>query len=259
MTPDVDDPWLLALGAAIADGKTVDWDAALRSAPDAERRVLVEGMRRVAELAAAHSAQPTGKWRHLLLYEKIGEGASGDVYRGWDPRLERDVAVKLLSRSAADVPVDEARHLARVRHANIVTVYGADRDGTQSGLWMEYLKGQTLDAIVRAAGPMSARETTGIALDLSHALSALHGAGLLHRDIKATNVMREVGGRIVLMDFSGAHARAHRGDAAARFSGTPLFMAPELFDGGAATPASDVYSLGCRWSSVPCSSRSSEC
>ena len=245
MTPDADDPWLLALGAAVADGKTIDWDAAERNAPDAERRALVERMRRVAELAAAHGAQPTGKWRHLLLYEKIGEGAFGAVYRGSDPQLDRDVAVKLLSRSGGEgAPIDEARHLARVRHGNIVTVYGADRDGGQSGLWMEYVKGQTLDAIVRATGPMSAREAIGVALDLTQALSALHGAGLLHRDVKATNVMREVGGRIVLMDFSGAHARARRVDPAGRFSGTPLFMAPELFDGGAATPASDVYSLG---------------
>jgi len=90
---------------------------------------------------------------------------------------------------------------------------------------------------------MSEREATGVALDLSHALSALHGAGLLHRDIKASNVMREVGGRIVLMDFSGAHAAADRADGTS-FSGTPLFMAPELFDSGPATAASDVYSLG---------------
>jgi Tol biopolymer transport system component len=245
MHPDADDPWLLDLGAAVSDGKAIDWDAALRSAPDAGRRQLVEQMRRVADLAAAHGEQPSGRWRHLLLFEKIGEGAFGAVYRGWDPQLERDVAVKLLSSSGGDgtSPIDEARHLARVRHRNIVTVHGADRDAGQTGLWMEYLKGQTLDAMVRASGPMSAREATAVALDLSHALSALHGAGLLHRDIKAANVMREVGGRIVLMDFSGAHAKTRGGDAD-RFSGTPLFMAPELFVGGTATPASDVYSLG---------------
>jgi len=245
MNPDADDPWLLALSEAVSDGKAVDWEAALRGAPDAEGRRLVEELRRVAGLAAAHGEPSSGRWRHLLLFEKIGEGAFGAVYRGWDPQLERDVAVKLLARTTGEgaTPIDEARLLARVRHANIVTVYGADRDAGQAGLWMEYLEGQTLDEIVRTTGPMSAREATGVGLDLSHALSALHGAGLLHRDIKATNVMREVGGRIVLMDFSGAQAAARRLDAG-RFSGTPLFMAPELFDGGIATPASDVYSLG---------------
>jgi Tol biopolymer transport system component len=245
MSPDADDPWLLALSAAVSDGKAIDWEAAARDAPDAACRAFVDDLRRVAALAAAHDGQPLGQWRHLGLLEKIGEGAFGTVYRGWDPQLEREVAVKLLSRSRGDVtsPIDEARNLARVRHANVVTVHGADRDAGQAGLWMEYLKGQTLADLVRASGPMSAREATGVALDLSHALSALHGAGLLHRDIKASNVMREVGGRIVLMDFSGAHATTPGTDARS-FSGTPLFMAPELFDSGTATPASDVYSLG---------------
>ena len=143
----------------------------------------------------------------------------------------------------AQSPLAEARHLARVRHANVVVVHGADQDDDQVGIWMEYIDGQTLAAMVRAAGPMSAREATGIGIDLCRALSALHAAGLLHRDIKAQNVMREVGGRIVLMDFSGAQA-TDPGAGREVFSGTPLYMAPELFDGGAATAASDVYSLG---------------
>ena len=90
---------------------------------------------------------------------------------------------------------------------------------------------------------MSAREVIGIGLDLCRALSALHAAGLLHRDIKAQNVMREVGGRIVLMDFSGVQALPPEQDTEV-FSGTPLYMAPELFDGRRATASSDVYSLG---------------
>ncbi len=246
MSPDADDPWLLALGAAVSDGKPIDWDAIVNEAPDGERRALVENMRRVADLAAPREERPVRRWRHLELHEQIGEGAFGTVYRGWDPALELEVAVKLLARSRGDdaSPIDEARHLARVRHGNVVLVYGADRDAGQAGLWMEYLKGQTLAEIVRATGPMSAREAIGVALDLSHALSALHGVGLLHRDIKASNVMREVGGRIVLMDFSGAHAATPPEGARPSFSGTPLFMAPELFQGGTATPASDVYSLG---------------
>ena len=140
-------------------------------------------------------------------------------------------------------PLEEARHLARVRHSNVVVVYGADRDGDEAGIWMEYIEGRTLAQMVRDAGPMSAREVTGIGLDLCRALAALHGAGLLHRDIKPHNVMREFGGRIVLMDFSGAEAVADDGGEAV-ISGTPLFMAPELFRNGAASLASEVYSLG---------------
>src|SRR4029450_10650161 len=79
--------------------------------------------------------------------------------------------------------------------------------------------------------------------DLCRALAALHGSGLMHRDIKPDNVMGEVGGRIVLMDLSGAKAVARDGSCAVT-SGTPLYMAPELLENGTASFASDVYSLG---------------
>ena len=250
-----EDAWLLALGSAVSDGAKVDWDAAERSAADPETQRVVQDMRRLADVVAAHRssneqpAEPPGsslarQWCDIVLFESIGAGAFGTVYRGWDPTLDREVAVKLLSETSADAssPLEEARHLARVRHANIVTVYGADRDGGEAGIWMEYIEGHTLAEMVRDAGPMSAREVTGIGLDLCRALAALHGAGLLHRDIKPHNVMREFGGRIVLMDFSGAQMLTER--RATVNSGTPLFMAPELFDKGSATVASEVYSLG---------------
>src|SRR4029453_15878597 len=118
-----------------------------------------------------------------------------------------------------------------------------DRDGVETGIWMEYIEGQTLARMVAGSGSLSARGVTGVGVDLCRALAALHGAGLLHRDIKAQNVMREVGGRIVLMDFSGARAiRPDSHDPVT--SGTPLYMAPEVLRDGTATIASDVYSLG---------------
>ena len=207
---------------------------------------LVAAHRQVEALATNDTPAASARhWQHLVLFEPVGEGAFGTVYRGWDPRLEREVAVKLLRKSPHNLhsPLTEARHLARVRHSNIVVVHGADQDDEQVGIWMEYIEGQTLAAMVRVAGPMSAREATGIGIDLCRALAALHAAGLLHRDIKAHNVMRELGGRIVLMDFSGAQALTSEHDAEV-FSGTPLYMSPELLEGAAATAASDVYSLG---------------
>ena len=108
---------------------------------------------------------------------------------------------------------------------------------------MEFIQGETLAAMVRDRGPMSAREVVGIGVDLCRALSALQGASLLHRDIKAHNVMREVGGRIVLMDFSGAWT-SEAGETPANLSGTPLYMAPELFENRPPSVASDIYSLG---------------
>jgi eukaryotic-like serine/threonine-protein kinase len=259
VTPD--DAWLIALGAAVSDGQPVDWDEAERLASDSEKREIVRNMRRLASVVSAHrsDAAASGEapelldtpvtarhWRHIVLFESIGAGAFGTVYRGWDPTLDRDVAVKLLPATAqtSESPLDEARNLARVHHSNVVVVYGADVADGEVGIWMEYIEGRTLAEIVRDSGPMSAREVTGIGIDLCRALAALHNGGLLHRDIKPHNVMREYGGRIVLMDFSGAQAVVPDGGATVT-SGTPLYMAPELFENGAAASfASDVYSLG---------------
>jgi len=259
MSGEPDDPDLIALGAAISDGARVDWDQVQKDAPTAETEQLVAGLRELASVVSAvrsttgaepepapeaNETSPAARWRHFVLFESVGIGAYGAVHRAWDSQVEREVAVKLLPRKTAGVaPLTEARNLARVRHANVVTVHGADQDDEHIGIWMEFIQGQTLAAMIRERGPMSAHEVTGIGADLCHALSALHAAGLLHRDIKPHNVMRETGGRIVLMDFSGA--RALGGDEqSGTFSGTPLFMAPELFDGRDATVATDIYSLG---------------
>ena len=128
-------------------------------------------------------------------------------------QLAREVAVKLLRRAPPAVVesavMEEGRLLARVRHPNVVTVYGADtRDGVV-GLWMEFISGRTLSEIVRSQGVFGPREATLIAVDVCRALAAVHAAGLVHGDIKAQNVMREAGGRIVLMDF-GAGTRSRR-------------------------------------------------
>ena len=259
MSDSPEEAWLIALAAAVSDGREVDWEEAERRPTTDEQKQLVQDLRRVAAIVQGHrtaealpdsQAPPNTEpgaatqWRHLVLFDCVGTGAFGSVYRGWDPQLDREVAVKLRPKvRQGAAPLDEARHLARIRHPNVVVVHGADEDDEMAGIWMEYIEGQTLAAIVRDRGPMSAREAAGIGLDLCSAVSAIHAAGLLHRDIKAHNVMREVGGRIVLMDFSGAHG-VTADVSTTMFSGTPLYMAPELFDGSAPSPASDVYSLG---------------
>lgn len=187
-------------------------------------------------------------WGHLVILERVGRGSFGTVYRARDTQLDRDVALKLLQPSRVSVSdrvLEEGRLLARIRHANVVTIHGAERLEGRVGLWMEFIRGLTLEEVLARQGPFGAREATLVALDLCRALAAIHGAGLLHRDVKAQNVMREQGGRIVLMDFgTGVNLRGPRPLPESPLAGTPLYLAPELFRGAEPTAQSDQYSLG---------------
>lgn len=243
-----------ALLESVADGDSLDWDA-LEAAADDDQRRLLRHLRVVASVAEVHRTVPVEhgapafaplmdvvaaghavpRWGHLLLLEKIGEGAFGEVYRARDPWLDREVALKLLRPRLADRAPDsrlvaEGRALARVRHPNVVTVYGADMHDGRAGLWMELVRGRTLAQIVAAQGPFGAAEAAVIGQEICRALSAVHAAGLVHRDVKAQNVMREAGGRLVLMDFGAGQ--------------TPLYLAPELLPDGGGTTAGDIYALG---------------
>jgi serine/threonine protein kinase len=271
------------VAGAMMDGAPIDWASAESKADDESMRRIVRELRVIAAIADVHGtsavssdslsvdAEPgnlpsgeqprdgaraespervQGTWGALRLLEKIGEGAFGSVYRAWDMRLDREVALKLLHREdtsrarEASAVIDEGRMLAQVRHPNVVTVHGADRSDGRVGVWMEFIHGQTLEQLLRERGAFGAAEATLIGRDVCRALSAVHRAGLLHRDIKAHNVMREHGGRIVLMDFGTGIHYGDSDDSSGGLAGTPLYMAPEVLDGREATVLSDVYSVG---------------
>jgi dipeptidyl aminopeptidase/acylaminoacyl peptidase len=248
------------LAEAISDGDVVDWAAADSHASADDRKVL-DALKVVSAIAGLHRTMPPAPgerpaellagdvWSHLTLREVIGRGAYGVVYRAWDPQLDREVALKLISEKAqrdhATVVVDEGRLLAKVRHRGVVTVYGAARSSGFAGLWMELVQGATFEEIIQQQGRFSAREAALFGAEVCEALAAVHSAGLLHRDVKAQNVMRDRSGRVVLMDFGTGRLRELADEAAvADLAGTPLYMAPELFSGGAASTRSDVYSVG---------------
>jgi serine/threonine protein kinase/Flp pilus assembly protein TadD len=190
-----------------------------------------------------------GYWGELTLMARLGRGGFGEVYLAWDPKLAREVALKLLrhpwSDSSSRAIIREARLLARVRHPHVVTVFGADRFDGSVGLWMEYVRGRTLSQIVHEQGAFGPAEATVVGLELCRALAAVHGAGLVHGDVKAQNVIRESGGRIVLMDFgAGRELAGGTPESAVDAAGTPAYMAPELFHGSPASIQSDIYALG---------------
>lgn len=247
-------PALDAITFAILDGSPVDWTSAV----DPSLAGVSGELRLVADLAAVHrsladqdadraSLAPGFPWRvgQLTLTSSLGRGTFGEVFRAWDNELHRDVAVKVLfsRRAGADDASrmrDEGRLLARVRHPNVVSVYGVQPIDGRTGLVTEFIHGRTLAGVVSEFGPMPAEETQRIAIDLCGALEAVHTAGVLHRDIKPQNVMRDQNGRIVLMDFGAGRAA----DDAQLMAGTPLYLAPEVLNGAPASRASDIYSLG---------------
>jgi serine/threonine-protein kinase len=232
------------IASAILDGKAIDWETAESDAGGADRS-LIQHLKAVAALAAVHRLPTT--WGHLQVIERIGRGTFGEVYRAFDPRLDREVALKLLPATHTDGSpagsfIPEGRLLARVRHLNIVTIHGAEEIAGQAGLWMELVPGRTLEQVLSQNGLFSTTEATRIGRDLCGAVSAVHSAALLHRDVKAHNVMLADDGRVVLMDFGTG--REFSDGAISDLAGTPLYVAPEVLHGQPAGIQSDVYSLG---------------
>jgi serine/threonine protein kinase len=187
------------------------------------------------------------EWEHLTVLAEVGRGAFGRVYRAWDPALQHEVALKLIKVDPrepdfAESVFHEARLLVKVRHPHVVSVLGARHVGSEVGIWMEFINGPTLADAVEREGPMSAVDAAAAGIAVCDALAAVHGTGLLHRDIKARNVMRDASGRVVLMDFGAGAER--RVQPPGEIAGTPLYMAPELVKGAGASVASDIYSVG---------------
>jgi serine/threonine-protein kinase len=256
-----DEARIQLLASAVAEGADVDWDNFEALAGDPEDRRVVNALKLLAEIAdvardpsATRTREDVAtvpvltEWGHLRVFERIGRGGFGAVYRAWDGTLEREVALKLIPTSNRLMDLSrarkEAQRLARVQHANVVTIYGADFHDEHFGLWMELIQGSTLRELLRVQGTMSAQEAASIGIDLCHAVAAVHRAGLLHGDIKASNVVRQDGGRIVLMDFGAGGQIPKEGEPSLRLAGTPAYLAPETLGGHKVSVASDIYSLG---------------
>lgn len=226
--------------ARVEDPETVEADETGAGAPTIAPRIGESGRRTT--------------WGPLRLVERLGRGGFGEVYRAFDPTLKREVALKLRrargdgDQRAEEQFITEARRLASVRHPNIVVVHGADRHDAQVGIWTDLVRGRTLEQVLSDQGPFGDHEAAAVGIALCGALAAVHGAGLVHRDVKTANIMREQGGRIVLMDFGSVIERASgdsHGSDGESVSGTPLYIAPEiLLHGRSASPASDLYALG---------------
>ncbi|ONI91499.1 hypothetical protein ALI144C_01040 [Actinosynnema sp. ALI-1.44] len=187
-----------------------------------------------------------GRYR---LVGRIGRGAMGVVWRAHDERLDRTVAVKLLSfdATADDNVFREARLAARIQHPNAIQVHDVvDHDGRPC-LVMEYLPSSSLSAVLTDRGALPADEVAAIGAQIAGALTAAHDAGIVHRDIKPDNVLIAPDGTVKITDFGisrliGDGAGTATGNGV--IAGTPAYLAPEVATGGKAGFPSDVYSLG---------------
>ncbi|MCC6382299.1 MAG: protein kinase [Dehalococcoidia bacterium] len=180
----------------------------------------------------------------------IGHGGMGTVYRAWDPRFRREVAVKIL---AANVLADstartrfehEARAIAALEHHAIVPVYDFGEEGGELYLVMRLLSGGSLaDRVAR--GPLPLEELLPVVQRVAEALDHAHARGVVHRDVKPANVLFDGAGNAFLSDFGIARMAEQTASlTGVGVVGSPTYMSPEQAEGRPVTPASDVYSLG---------------
>jgi tRNA A-37 threonylcarbamoyl transferase component Bud32 len=175
--------------------------------------------------------------------ERIGSGGFGTVFRAWDERLQRPVAVKVIDREHGTPRViREAQAVARLSHRNIATLYELATDGERSFLVSELIEGETLRALGRQ-GELTDRLVASVGADGAAALTAAHRAGVVHRDVKPENIL-VAGDQAKLVDFGIARIAGEQTlTATGAVVGTLAYMAPEQADGLRPGPAADVYSL----------------
>src|SRR5262245_59138032 len=193
-----------------------------------------------------------GRLAHYEVLEVVGRGGMGVVFRAFDTKLHRVVAIKALapqfatSSAARQRFVREARAAAAVTHDNVIAIHAVEDQGPVPYLVMQFIDGPTLQKKLDRAGQLPLKEILRIGLQIAEGLAAAHRHGVVHRDVKPANILLENGvERAKLTDFGLARA----GDDASLtqsgvVAGTPMYMSPEQAQGEAVDFRSDLFSLG---------------
>ena len=182
---------------------------------------------------------------------EIGRGGMGAVWLGRDEVLGREVAIKRVGVVPGGTSPDlvraerEARIAARLNHPHVVAVFDLVQHDDQQWLIMEYVEGHTLAELIRDQGPKAPDDAAPLLAQAAEALSAAHGAGVVHRDVKPSNILVTAEGHVKLSDFGIARAEADANlTQTGLVTGSPAYLAPEVASGEQASAASDVWSLG---------------
>jgi len=195
------------------------------------------------------------------LHQLLGEGAMGIVWKAYDTVLRRYVALKLLSasfRKTKDMHerfLREARAAGAIQHANIVTVYDLGESEGQLFIAMELVEGRDLSDMIALRDPLALERKLDIAIEVLIGLHFAHQRGVIHRDVKPSNVRVMPDGRVKIMDFGIARLQKADATGSGAIVGTPTYMAPEQITNGAITPATDVFSVGCMLYELLCYQR----
>lgn len=203
----------------------------------------------------------TLSFSHYEIRSRIGEGGQGEVYEAWDTKLCRSVAIKRIKGVADDASaaslVQEARLAASLHHPAFVKVHAIEEDGNDQSIVMELVPGSSLGARMRSA-PVAPAQAFDWLAQIAEAMQAAHASGLVHGDLKPSNLMVEPGGRIRILDFG----LASRSDPLATVTlaevaprGTIAYMSPERLHGAAPGAQSDIYALGVILYELLCGSR----
>ena len=187
-----------------------------------------------------------------LISKRLGEGGVGEVFKGVDVMLKREVAIKVLHHEFAADPLfverfsREAQLHAKLSHPNVATVHAFLHEGDKQFMVMEYVAGISLDEFVRSGGPVPVGRALSIFRRALDGIEHAHRNGIVHRDIKPANIMVADNGEVKVMDFGIARAldSQERLTRIGQVAGTAKAMSPEQIRGAEADVRSDIYSLG---------------
>jgi predicted Ser/Thr protein kinase len=182
---------------------------------------------------------------------ELGRGAMGVVQRGWDEKLEREVAIKLMADDLRAIPeamnlfTSEAKALAQLNHTNIVAMYDQLTEADKVYMIMEFVDGQTLESMIAARGAMPWFEAASIIDQVCAGLAYAHARKVIHRDIKPANIFVAHDNTVKLGDFGLARVMREVTIRRTEVRGTPLYMAPEQITGTDIDHRTDLYAVGC--------------